>query len=88
MFFVLAAVGLLMFFVGRLQNKFGIKTLVTIGALLCGADVFVLLVADNIFWIYLWAFIKWSGVMFRIAPNVNLGSEVVSHKTRFGFWNS
>ncbi|MGA8830582.1 MAG: MFS transporter [Desulfomonilaceae bacterium] len=70
MFFVLAAVGLLMFFVGRLQNKFGIKTLVTIGALLCGADVFVLLVADNIFWIYLWAFINGAASCFVLLPTL------------------
>jgi len=70
MFFVLAAVGLLMFFVGRWQNKFGVRKLVTIGAVLCGANVFMLLIADNIFWIYLWAFINGAASCFILLPTL------------------
>ncbi len=70
MFFVLAAVGLLMFFVGRWQNKLGVRKLVTIGAVLCGADVFMLLIADNIFWIYLWAFINGAASCFVLLPTL------------------
>ncbi|MCX5872085.1 MAG: MFS transporter [Deltaproteobacteria bacterium] len=68
MFFVLAAVGVFMFFVGKWQEKLGIRNMITIGAILCGLNVLVLLLANNIFWIYLWAFINGAASCFVYIP--------------------
>ena len=68
MFFVLAAVGVFMFLVGKWQEKLGIRNMITIGAMLCGLNVFVLLLANNIFWIYLWAFINGAASCFVYIP--------------------
>ncbi len=70
MFFVLAAVGIFMFFVGKWQDKLGIRKLMTVGVLLCGANVFLLLLANNIYWIYLWAFINGAASCFVYVPGL------------------
>lgn len=70
MFFVLAAVGLFMFFVGKWQNRLGIRNLVSVGAVLCSANVLVLLIADSIWWIYLWAFINGAASCFILLPTL------------------
>ncbi|MGC8657824.1 MAG: MFS transporter [Desulfomonilaceae bacterium] len=70
MFFVLAAVGIFMFFVGKWLNRLGSKNLVSIGALLCGANVFTLLIANSIWWIYVWAFINGAASCFVLLPTL------------------
>ena len=61
MFFVLAAVGITMFLVGRWQEKVGIRAMITIGAVVCGLDFLMLAFISNLYMIYLWAFIMGSG---------------------------
>jgi OFA family oxalate/formate antiporter-like MFS transporter len=56
LFFVLAAVGLFMFFIGRWQEKTGPAWLAAIGAALCGASTMLLGYASSITHIYAWAF--------------------------------
>ena len=57
LFFVLAAVGIFMFFVGRWQEKFGTRIMITIGAVICGLSSTIVAYASNILILYLWAFL-------------------------------
>jgi MFS transporter, OFA family, oxalate/formate antiporter len=68
LFFVLAAVGIFMFFVGRWQERFGVRKMVTVGAIMCGLDVFLIAHASNLFMLYLWAFIMGLGSCFIYLP--------------------
>ncbi|MDQ7781595.1 MAG: MFS transporter [Desulfomonilaceae bacterium] len=70
MFFVLAAVGTTMFFVGRRQEKVGIRVMITIGAVLCGLDVLMLAFVTNIFMIYVWAFVMGAASCFIYVPGL------------------
>ena len=45
-----------MFFVGRWQERWGTRKLITLGALLCGLNTFLIASADRLWLLYLWAF--------------------------------
>ncbi len=68
MFFVLAAVGVLMFFVGRWQEKVGIRVMITVGVLVCALDVLMLAFVTNLYMIYFWAFVMGAGSCFIYVP--------------------
>lgn len=68
LFFVLAAVGIFMFFVGRWQEKFGTRRMITIGAIICGLDVITIAYASNIYMVYLWAFLMGLASCFIYIP--------------------
>ena len=70
MFFVLAAVGILMFFVGHWQEKVGIRVMITIGAVLCGLDVLMLAFVSSLYMVYLWAFIMGAASCFVYVPSL------------------
>jgi OFA family oxalate/formate antiporter-like MFS transporter len=70
LFFVLAAVGLFMFFVGRWQERWGTRKLVTIGALLCGLNTFLIAYADRLWLLYLWAFLNGAASSFIYIPGL------------------
>ena len=70
LFFVLAAVGIFMFFVGRLQEKLGIRRTISLGAVLGGLSVFVLTFATDIFMVYLWAFLTGAASCFVYIPSL------------------
>jgi len=70
LFFVLAAVGIFMFFVGRWQEKYGIKRMITIGAIICGLSVFIIAYATNLYMLYLWAFLTGASSAFIYIPAV------------------
>ena len=70
LFFVLAAVGALMFFVGRWQEKYGIRRMITIGAIICGLGVFVAAYATNLYMLYLWAFLMGIASAFIYIPAI------------------
>lgn len=70
MFFVLAAVGILMFFVGRWQEKVGIRVMITIGAIVCGLDALMIAFATNIYMVYLYAFIMGAASCFIYVPGL------------------
>ena len=57
LFFVLAAVGLFMFIVGKLQEKLGPGRLVALGAVLCAVSNLIVAGATSIAHVYLWAFL-------------------------------
>ena len=70
LFFVLAAVGIFMFFVGRWQEKYGTRAMITIGAILSGLDMFLVAHASNLFWLYLWAFLMGTASCFVYIPGL------------------
>jgi OFA family oxalate/formate antiporter-like MFS transporter len=72
LFFVLAAVGLFMFFVGRLQEKFGSRKMVIIGSAMTGLSVPILAFSPNIFGIYLWAFLTGAASCFVYIPSLTI----------------
>jgi MFS transporter, OFA family, oxalate/formate antiporter len=68
LFFVLAAVGAFMFFVGRWQEKFGLRRMITAGAILCGVSVLISAFASNLYMLYLWAFLTGVSTAFIYIP--------------------
>jgi MFS transporter, OFA family, oxalate/formate antiporter len=67
-FFTLAAVGLLMFFVGRWQDRYGTRCMVTIGAVIAGLNVVFVAWADSLWMVYLWAFVMGGASCFVYIP--------------------
>lgn len=70
LFFVLVALGLFMFFVGRWQEKVGTKIMISIGALICGLNVLVVAFASNLYMLYLWAFLNGTASAFIYTPAI------------------
>jgi MFS transporter, OFA family, oxalate/formate antiporter len=70
LFFILAAVGTFMFFVGRWQEKYGIKRMITIGAIICGLSLLIIAYASNLYMLYLWAFLMGTSSAFVYLPAV------------------
>lgn len=58
LFFVLAAVGLFMFFVGHWQERFGTRKMITLGAILCGLNGLLIAYASTLPMLYCWAFLN------------------------------
>jgi OFA family oxalate/formate antiporter-like MFS transporter len=57
MFFVLCSVGIFMFFVGKWQERFGIRNMMLTGSIICGLSLFLILHVKSIVNLYLWAFV-------------------------------
>jgi OFA family oxalate/formate antiporter-like MFS transporter len=57
-----------MFFVGRWQEKFGTRKLITFGVLLCGLNALFLGLIRNLPLLYLWAFINGASSCFVYLP--------------------
>jgi OFA family oxalate/formate antiporter-like MFS transporter len=72
MFFVLAAVGLFMFFVGKFQERFGSRVMIVIGAVVAGLAVPVLAFSSNIFGVYAWAFVTGAASCFVYTPALTM----------------
>jgi len=70
LFFVLAAVGTFMFLVGRWQEKFGIRSMITTGAIICGLSPLLIAYASNLYMLYLWAYLIGTSSAFVYIPAV------------------
>ncbi len=68
LFFLLAAVGIFMFLVGRWQEKLGTRVMMLIGGIICGLNVLTVAYAVNIYMVYVWAFIGGMGTSFVYIP--------------------
>ena len=75
LFFVLAAVGIFMFLVGRLQDRTGPRPLVAAGALLCGGGTLFLGHASSMAGVYLWAFVVGTASAFVYIPALTVVQE-------------
>lgn len=68
LFFILAAVGIFMFVVGRWQEKVGISRMIALGAVMCGLDSLLIAFAPNILVVYAWAFFMGASSCFVYIP--------------------
>ncbi len=68
LFFVLVALGIFMFLVGKWQEKIGTRAMITIGAIICSLAVVVAAYASNLYMVYVWAFLNGTGVSFIYTP--------------------
>lgn len=80
LFFVLAAVGIFMFFVGRWQEKVGTRTMISIGAVLCGTNTLFAAYVTNLFLLYLWAFFNGLASCFIYLPALTTVQRWYPHK--------
>ena len=72
LFFVLSAVGLLMFFVGHWQERFGIRRMMVVGTLLCGLSLLLLVLTSSLWTLYLWAFLVGASSCFIYIPALTI----------------
>lgn len=72
LFFVLAGVGSFMFLVGRWQERYGPKTMITLGAALCGLDILLIGYARHLFVLYLWSFLMGMTSSFIYIPSLTV----------------
>ena len=68
LFFVLAAVGIFMFLVGRWQERFGTRAMISVGAIICGLDVIIASYASSLWMVYLFAFLMGMSSAFVYIP--------------------
>lgn len=79
MFFLLAALGIFMFLVGRWTARFGVKTLIVIGTVLSAAAAAMTAVVSNVWMIYLWAFLIGTATCFIYSPGINAVQQCFPH---------
>ena len=72
MFFMLASLGIFMFLVGRWQERWGARTIMAIGGVLCGLNMVTAAYANGIAMVYLWAFITGAASCFTNMPALTL----------------
>ncbi len=68
LFFLLAAVGIFMFLVGKWQEKVGIRVMMLVGGIICAFNVLTVVYATNIYMVYMWAFVSGMGTSFVYIP--------------------
>lgn len=67
-FFMLVAVGIFMFLVGRWQERYGTRRMITVGVVLCGLCVLLVAYAKSVIMIYAWAFLTGLSTCFVYIP--------------------
>ena len=72
LFFVLSAVGLFMFFVGRWQERFGIRRMMLVGTLICGLSLLIVAGTSSLVMLYLWAFLVGVSSCFIYIPALTI----------------
>lgn len=75
LFFILVALGIFMFFVGRWQEKIGIRVMVSIGSLLCSLNVLLVAYVSSLYMLYLWAFLNGVACCFIYTPALTSGQR-------------
>lgn len=68
LFFMLAALGIFMFFVGRWQERFGMRKMIALGSLLFALNILIIAFASNLWMLYLWAFLNGTATCFIYTP--------------------
>jgi OFA family oxalate/formate antiporter-like MFS transporter len=66
--FLIIAVGIFMFVVGRLQERVGIRLMMTFGTIITGLNFYLAAFASNIYILYVWAFIMGAASCFIYIP--------------------
>ncbi|HJV33810.1 MFS transporter, partial [Geomonas sp.] len=68
LFFGLAALGIFMFFVGRWQERFGMRKMIAFGTLLTAVNLLTIAFADHLWMLYLWSFLNGAACCFVYTP--------------------
>ncbi|MEK3937437.1 MFS transporter [Sporosarcina sp. FSL W7-1349] len=68
MFFILIALGIGAFYIGKLHKKISTRLITTIGTIICSASLIVAAYATNIIMVYLWAFLIGVGSSLIYTP--------------------
>src|SRR5690606_16904145 len=71
-FFMLAAVGINMFLVGRWQERYGIRRMIILGILLTACGCILAAYAESITMVYAWAFLNGAASCFVYIPALTL----------------
>lgn len=71
-FFMLAAVGINMFLVGRWQERYGIRRMIILGILLTASGCILVAYARSIIMVYAWAFLNGAASCFVYIPALTL----------------
>lgn len=71
MFFLLASLGVFMFYVGKWTNIYGVRRLMQIGTIIAGLVTVMVAYVANVAMIYLWAFSIGAASCFIYSPGVN-----------------
>ena len=71
-FFMLAAVGVFMFLVGRWQEHYGTRKMITLGIILTACSSVVAAYATSIYMVYAWAFLNGLASSFVYIPTLTL----------------
>ena len=72
MFFLLAALGIFMFVVGKWTARLGAKSLIMIGTVLAALAAAMTAVVTNVWMIYGWAFLIGSATCFIYSPGISI----------------
>lgn len=71
MFFMLASLGIFMFFVGKWTATIGVRKLMMIGTVITSLGTLMVAFVSNIWMIYLWAFMVGGASCFIYSPGIN-----------------
>lgn len=71
-FFMLAAVGVFMFLVGRWQERYGTRKMITLGIVLTACSSVIAAYATSIYMVYAWAFLNGVASSFVYIPTLTL----------------
>ncbi len=80
LFFVLFAVGSLMFVVGKLQQRYKVKTLVLLGSIISALSLIFLSRVNTLQGLYLWAFLIGASSAFIYIPTITAVQISYPHK--------
>lgn len=79
MFFLLAALGIFMFFVGKWTALYGARKLIVVGTLLATGAAAMTAIVSNVWMIYLWAFLIGAASCFVYSPGINVAQQYFPH---------
>ena len=80
MFFMLAALGVFMFFVGKWTATLGVSRLMAIGTVLTSAATIMVAFVNAVWMIYLWAFLVGSASCFIYSTGINTAQRWFPHR--------
>jgi len=79
MFFLLAALGIFMFVVGKWTDRLGAKSLIMIGTVLAALAAALTGVVTNVWMIYGWAFLIGTATCFIYSPGIGIVQKCFPH---------
>ncbi|MBJ6727224.1 MFS transporter [Geomesophilobacter sediminis] len=68
LFFNLASLGIVMFFVGRWQERYGMRAMIMVGTVFLSLNMLTIAYAANLGMLYLWAFLNGAATCFIYTP--------------------